>query len=165
MTHSEYRILKNQLDKVGRLIHSNRVQYPISKLSNIDRIVPSSSGVYWIQTDMPTDTLLQAIVKTTKKNKKIRKNPPSGVELIEQMHSGLYTVYSGTEANLNKRLKQHLFNLDSPSTAKLGCIINRKPFSEYEWRISFTEIDSYELRYAIESWWRLNIGWPKFCIR
>jgi len=56
-------------------------------------------------------------------------------------------------------------NQGSVSTAKLGCVIDEEPFSEYAWKIGFKEIDSYAIRYATEAWWRLNNGWPKFCLR
>ena len=107
----------------------------------------------------------EAIEKVTGKNKSIRKNPPKKTTLIKQHHDSLYIVYSGTENNIHNRLKQHLFNEGSTKTTKLGCIIDEKPFSDYQWHVGYKQIDSYELRYAVEAWWRLNVGWPIFCIR
>ena len=66
---------------------------------------------------------------------------------------------------MRKRLKQHLFNQGHVDTVKLGCVIDEPPFIDYQWHIGFKQIDSYELRYAVEAWWRLNVGWPIFCLR
>ena len=85
--------------------------------------------------------------------------------MIKQTSVYSYVVYSGTEEDINKRLKQHLFNEGSDETGKLGCKIDEEPFSNYSWSVSFQIIDSYELRYAAEAWWRLNKGWPIFCLR
>jgi hypothetical protein len=96
---------------------------------------------------------------------KIRQKPPTQTQIITQMDHDSYVVYSGTEDNIRKRLKQHLFNEGPPETAKLGCVIDKTPFSEYQWRVSFAVTDSDEIRYAVETWWRLNVGWPVFCLR
>ena len=106
-----------------------------------------------------------AIAQVTGKAKRVRKKAPKGSDLIEQNGTESFVVYSGTEDSLNKRLKQHLFNLGNEGTAKLGCKIDQSPFEEFEWHICFSVIESYELRYAVEAWWRLNKGWPKFCLR
>lgn len=157
--------LHNLLSEYGSEIEWKRSSIKAVSTASIDENVPNKAGVYWIETNMPTAEMQKAISDVTGKQKKTRTNPPVGTSLIDQQNGGIYIVYSGTEENINKRLKQHLFNQGNVDTAKLGCVIDDEPFSNYEWRISFEVIESYELRYAIEAWWRLNHGWPKFCLR
>ena len=114
---------------------------------------------------MPIENMRKAITEVLGKEKRIRKNPPKGTTLIKQNGTDFYVAYLGTEDDINKRLKQHLFNQGHADTVKLGCVIDEEPFSKYKWRISFKEIDSYEFRYAVEAWWRLNVGWPAFCLK
>jgi hypothetical protein len=151
--------IKVLLKDLGKKIEQERTPLKITSIVDIDRHVPAQPGVYWIETTMPVDALRMAI------SKEPRKEPPSGAKLTHQTGKGLYVIYSGTEDNLNKRLKQHLFNKGSQGTKRLGCVIDQRPFSNYRWQISFRVIDSYELRYAVEAWWRLNVGWPLFCKR
>ena len=157
--------LKDLLAKFGEEVHLSKQSIPVINTTCIDEIVPSSPGVYWIETTMPAAEMRDAISEVTGKNKRIRKNPPKGTTLIEQVDSQSYVVYSGTEEDINKQLKQHLFNMGHVDTVKLGCVINESPFCDYEWKVGLKSIDSYELRYAVEAWWRLNKGWPKFCLR
>jgi hypothetical protein len=114
---------------------------------------------------MPVGKMQTAISEVLGKEKKIRAKPPQGTNLIEQQSGDWYITYSGTEEDLRKRLKQHLFNQGHAKTVKLGCVIDEEPFSQYQWRVSFAPIESYEIRYAVEAWWRLNKGWPIFCLR
>lgn len=157
--------IKALLGDLGREIEQRRMPQRITSTADIDRYVPTQPGVYWIETTMPVDLLQEAISNVLGKWKKIRQEPPEGAKLIHQTGNTSYIVYSGTEDNINNRLKQHLFNQGSSDTAKLGCIINEQPFSNYEWKVSSQVIGSYEIRYAVEAWWRLNVGWPLFCIR
>lgn len=157
--------LKELLSEYGEEVHESKQSIAIKSTSCIDKNVPSSPGVYWIETNMPTEEMRASISEVTGKTKRIRKNPPNGTSLIESIGADTCVVYSGTEEDINKRLKQHLFNLGHVDTVKLGCVIDEEPFSNYTWKIGFKQIDSYELRYAVEAWWRLNKGWPKFCLR
>jgi len=157
--------LKRLLSEYGEEVHASKQSIPIKNKSCIDKYVPSSPGVYWIETNMPSEEMTTAIFEVTGKRKRVRQNPPNGTRLIEPNGVDTYVVYSGTEEDINKRLKQHLFNRGHDDTVKLGCIITKEPFSNYTWKIGFKQIDSYELRYAVEAWWRLNKGWPKFCLR
>lgn len=157
--------LKKLLSEYGELIESSRSRISVKSTACIDKEIPSTSGVYWIETNMPVEELRLAITEVVGKEKKLRKTPPKGTKLISQKSSEMYVVYSGTEDDLKKRLKQHLFNQGHADTVKLGCVIDEEPFSTYTWHVSIAEIPSYELRYAIEAWWRLNKGWPVFCLR
>ena len=157
--------LKRLLKAYGQEVHKTKKVVDVIGTSCIDKYTPSSSGVYWIETTMPIEEMREAISEVLGKEKRLRKKPPKGTKLIEQNGTELYVAYSGTEDDIKKRLKQHLFNQGHADTVKLGCVIDEEPFSKYKWRISFTEIDSYELRYAVEAWWRLNVGWPAFCLR
>lgn len=157
--------LVDLLNKFGNEVENEKDSIPVTTESCIDQNVPSLPGVYWIETTMPVDRMQDAISDVIGKRKKIRKTAPKGSSIITQEKGSLYVAYSGTEGNMRTRLKQHLFNIGNVDTVKLGCKINESPFNEYKWHVGFKQIDSYELRYAVESWWRLNIGWPVFCIR
>ena len=157
--------LKSLLDQYGRSIVDDMKKTAVHSTSCIDTYVPDSPGVYWIETTMPVEEMRIAISNVIGKNKRIRKTPPKSAALIRQNASDYYVAYSGTEDDIRKRLKQHLFNEGHANTIKLGCVIDEEPFSNYQWRIGFAEIDSYEFRYAVEAWWRLNVGWPPFCLR
>jgi hypothetical protein len=157
--------LKTLLNEYGQSINSGKTIVEVNSTGCIDTQVPTLPGVYWIETTMPVDVMRAAISEVLEKEKRVRKTPPQGTKLIEQRNSEFYVAYSGTEDDLRKRLKQHLFNQGHADTVKLGCVIDEYPFSQYRWRIGFAVIDSYEFRYAVEAWWRLNIGWPPFCLR
>jgi len=75
------------------------------------------------------------------------------------------TVYSGTQEDIQKRLLEHLFKSGSETTGRLNCKIDEAPFNKYSWYISYHYINDITVRYAIESWWRINIGWPPMCKR
>ena len=157
--------LKKLLTEYGEEIDSTKTTIEVNSLECISSSVPNEPGVYWIGTTMPTGEMQSAISQFTSKAKKIRVNPPRSTKMIKQTSVYSYVVYSGTEEDINKRLKQHLFNEGSDETGKLGCKIDEEPFSNYSWSVSFQIIDNYELRYAVEAWWRLNKGWPIFCLR
>lgn len=157
--------LKSLLETFGNEVERDKGSIAVTSTSCIDNNVPDAPGVYWIETTMPVEEMREAISDVIGKNKKLRKNPPNGTSLINQQGNELYVAYSGTEEDIRKRLKQHLFNQGHVYTVKLGCVIDEAPFSNYQWHIGFKQIDSYELRYALEAWWRLNIGWPVFCLR
>jgi hypothetical protein len=163
--NNELEQLKVLLHKYGEKVHAEKTVVCIKSTACIDSNVPNLPGVYWIETTMPVEKMRKAISTVIAKEKRIRKSPPKGIGLIEQTEVDWYVAYSGTEEDIRKRLKQHLFNQGHSDTVKLGCVIDEEPFSEYQWRVSFTVIDSYEIRYAVEAWWRLNVGWPLFCLR
>lgn len=156
---------KKLLNEYGSAINAQRTVVEVYSSNCIDVSVPASPGVYWIETTMPVNEMQSAISEVLEKKKRVRKTPPRGTKIVEQQQSDFYVVYSGTKSDLRQRLKQHLFNQGHADTVKLGCIINEPPFSQHQWRISFAVIDSYEFRYAVEAWWRHNIGWPPFCLR
>ena len=159
--------LKIRLNKVGNQIEEARrisQRKKISTRQDLVSFVPKNGGLYWIETNMPVDKLLAAIKKTTGKDKRMRKTPPKNIELIKP-NNGVKVVYSGTRSNIQSRLLEHLLNEGNDQTGKLGCKIEDKPFSEYEWYVSYYEIEDEPVRIAIEHWWRLNIGWPLFCLR
>lgn len=162
---SELKELIDLLHCYGRKVDAEKTVVEVTSTSCIDSNVPDSPGVYWIETTMPVGEMQLAITDVLGKKKKIRANPPKGARLIEQQGSNWYVAYSGTEENLKKRLKQHLFNQGHAKTVKLGCVIDEEPFSRFKWRLAFAQIESYEIRYAVEAWWRLNKGWPIFCLR
>lgn len=162
---SEFEALKALLNQYGQKVDAEKAVFEVTSTACIDSNVPASPGVYWIETTMPVEEMKSAISDVLGKEKKIRASPPRGASLIEQEGDDLYVAYSGTEEDLRKRLKQHLFNQGHAKTVKLGCVIDEEPFSQYQWRVGFATIDSYEIRYAVEAWWRLNKGWPKFCLR
>ena len=162
---SELEELRALLDRYGQKVDAEKTVFKVTTINCIDVSVPASPRVYWIETTMPVQTMPRATSAVSEKEREVRVTPPRGARLIEQKDGGLYVAYSGTEADLRKRLKQHLFNEGHPKTVKLGCKIDKEPFSLYQWRAGFVTIDSYEIRYAIELWWRLNKGWPKFCLR
>lgn len=157
--------LKILLDCYGQRVDAEKTVVEVNGEACIDSSVPDSAGVYWIETTMPVGEMRGAITKVLGKEKKARSKPPKDTSLIEQQGTDWYVVYSGTEKNLRKRLKQHLLNQGGPKTAKLGCVIDAEPFSRFQWRVGFFLIESYEIRYAVEAWWRLNKGWPVFCLR
>ncbi|RLA82887.1 MAG: hypothetical protein DRG78_05915 [Epsilonproteobacteria bacterium] len=157
--------LINILNKYSKDIYNNLIPIPIDSELSINENVESVSGVYWIETTMPINIMKESIEKIIEKPKRIRVNPPINTTIIKQNNNSFYVVYSGTEQNINSRLKAHLFNMGHKGTGKLGCIINTVPFNKYQWQIKFKQIDDITLRYAVESWWRLNIGWPSFCLR
>ena len=162
---SEFEALKALLNRYGQKVDAEKTVVRVTSTACIDSNVPGSPGVYWIETTMPVGEMQAAISDVLGKEKKVRATPPLGARLIEQEGAGLYVAYSGTEEDLRKRLKQHLFNQGHAKTVKLGCVIDEEPFSQHQWCVGFAAIDSYEIRYAVEAWWRLNKGWPKFCLR
>lgn len=157
--------LVNALEVYGMDAYDKRTTVDVQSVVSIDDNVPSASGVYWIETTMPLSLLQEALTKRHGKTKKTRKHVPRGTKLIKQEGKEYYVAYSGTEDDIRKRLKQHLFDYGHEGTARLGCDIAVKPFSDFQWKIGYSVIESYEIRYAVEAWWRLNVGWPAFCLR
>jgi len=160
--------LKILLNKVGSQIEEVRRTSQRKKIStrqDLVSFVPVNAGLYWIETNMPDEEMLEAIKKTTgKDDKRMRKNRPLKIDFTKA-DNGIKIIYSGTRSNIQSRLLEHLFNEGNDQTGKLGCKIEDKPFSEYEWYVSYHEIEDEPVRIAIEHWWRLNIGWPPFCLR
>jgi len=159
--------LKILLNKVGNQIEEVRQTFQRKKISTRQDLVsfaPKDGGLYWIETNMPDNKLLEAIKKTTGKDKRVRNTPPKNIEPIKP-NNGVKVVYSGTRSNIQSRLLEHLFNEGNTETGKLGCKIEDLPFSKYDWYVSYYEIEDEPVRIAIEHWWRLNIGWPPFCLR
>ena len=157
--------LQKQIDSVGHEMDRRKIAFDVTSVDDINSHAPSGPGIYWIETTMPKDKLASAISALTGRKRETRKKKPDGVGFIEQNGDVFYVVYPGTEDNIRKRLRQHLFNEGSSTIVKLGCVITQAPFSDFKWRIAFFEIESYEIRYALEAWWRLKIGWPAFCRR
>ena len=166
MLSTEHR-LENLLDAFGQEVEQERCKNTISVTSKscLDRHVPSAPGVYWIETTMPAEDMQRAIYQVTNKERKLRQDPPEGISSIKQKNHSLYVVYSGTEKDMKKRLKQHLFNEGGRGVNRLGCIIDNPQFSCYKWHVGYRTICRDELRYAIEIWWRRKFGWPVFCKR
>jgi hypothetical protein len=158
--------LKTLLDTVGKQVEKEReaIRKKISTKQELINFAPTKGGLYWIETDMPDDKLLTAIKETTGKQKRTRISPPKGVSFTQAIN-GFKMVYSGTRSNIQNRLLEHLFNEGNPKTGKLGCKIDETPFSEYGWYVSYFQLDDDPNRVAVESWWRLKIGWPPFCLR
>ncbi len=98
---------------------------------------------------------------------KNRVNVPKGTKtsIIAQDLQKPYIIYNGTQANLNVRLRQHLFNESNEKTGKLGIKIDTGKLKKFKWYVFYWEIDDIVMRNAIETWWRINIGWPPFCKR
>lgn len=157
--------LKKLLHSCGKKVHERKTLIPVVGRDCIDKDVPNKPGVYWIETTMPAEEMRQAISVVRKKQKKFRTTRPPGAPIIVQNENQFYVAYSGTEEDLRKRLRQHLFDEGNQGTERLGCEIDKPPFAKYKWRVAFARIDSYELRYAVEAWWRINVGWPLFCLR
>jgi len=53
--------LKEQLDAFGKDVENNRLSISIKSTLCIDKFVPNSSGIYWIETTMPTERMREAI--------------------------------------------------------------------------------------------------------
>ncbi|PKG38920.1 hypothetical protein [Psychromonas sp. Urea-02u-13] len=155
------------LNKTGNTIdkqrNKNRIKFTTK--AKLEKLLPKNAGLYWIETNMPDDEIIKNIKSTSDKVKKVRVTKPEGFGFCKVQEDGCRVIYSGTQANIKKRLFEHLFNDGSKDTAKLGCNLESKECEEYEWFISYHELEDTTIRYAIESWWRINIGWPKFCIR
>ncbi|MFM0353339.1 hypothetical protein PQR12_07645 [Paraburkholderia nemoris] len=169
MTSTEFEQLGEQTAEsvaaFGKAAYERRTIVSVRTWNCIETQVLRQPGVYWIETDMPVGKLQRAISEVTNKNRKVRKNAPKGTKLLQQKGTDRYIAYSGTELNLQKRLGQHLFNHGNAETQKLACLIDEPPFNGYKWQVSFTVIKQDVLRYAVESWWRLEHGWPVFCLR
>ncbi len=156
--------LGRSLDHVGNRIDDTRRFFEMTSVDSL-KDIPESAGVYWIETAMPLDALRDAIHQATGKERKERKSLRGGTGFIQQIDNGLYVVYLGSDDNIRRRLGQHLFGKGSTGTGKLGVIINEDPFAGYTWRVSYTLVEDYVLRHALEEWWRQNIGWPPLCYR
>jgi hypothetical protein len=156
--------LKHLLDEYGQEVTQTPTIVEITGAACLGA-VPTLPGVYWIETTMPVEKMRIAISEVLGRDRVIRKKTPKGTTRIDQNGDDFYVVYSGTEENINRRLKQHLFNQGHANTVKLSCVIDDEPFSNYKWRVKFKEIDNYEIRYAVEAWWRFKFGWPAFCLK
>ena len=82
----------------------------MTSTSCIESNAPDFPGVCWIETTMPVEIMRKAISSVLDKEKKIRKTYQKGIGLIAQNEDDWHVAYSGTEENIRKRLKQHLFN-------------------------------------------------------
>lgn len=155
------------LDKYMTEVETKRLASAtvIQSRDDLIKIAPSEPGVYWIVTDMPTTEIQNHFAgkKIVKRVRKTRKKGES--EIIRQKDSELRVIYIGTQASIRTRLLEHLFNEGNKKTVKLGFEIHAEPYSKYQWKIYFAPISNLTLRYAAESWWRANVGWPEFCLR
>jgi hypothetical protein len=148
------------INDAGRFVELNKIRL---KIRNQDDMlnVPEVPGVYWIETTMPEKEIFNPKIYKDKK----RVTTPKGTKIIVQEKQNPYIIYNGTESNINRRLKQHLFKEGNEGTGKLGLEIHKGKWKEYEWYVFYMEIEDVPLRNAIEIWWRHNIGWPPFCKR
>lgn len=152
------------IDAIGRRI-DKELDDPdnwtlIERTSDLDAF--AFKGCYWIATNTPLSVLQHKLDRSRFRLTK----PPCRSGFIRQDGENLYIVYNGTRANVASRLKEHLFNEGHANTKKLGFEIDSdEDFSLYEWQVFAWEVNDTLLRYAIESWWRHNVGWPIFCKR
>lgn len=157
---------RNQISKTGARVEElrkkNRLR--IKDRKELINKTKNHPGLYWIETNMPIREIISAVMSLNGVKKEIRKTKPSGVGFTKQ-ENGLQIIYSGTKDNIQSRLLEHLFNEGNKKTAKMSLKIDNPSFSKYEWYISSVHIKDCPTRYAIESWWRINIGWPPFCRR
>lgn len=157
---------RKYLNHLGFNLEKRRIKnrQKITTKNDLINHVKNEAGLYWIETNMPIEDIKSAIKICTGKTKLTRKTKPCGIGLTKP-NNNLLVIYSGTQENLQKRLLEHLFNEGSEEIGKLSLKIDCVQFSSYDWYVSCVYIKDYPSRYAFESWWRLNIGWPPFCIR
>lgn len=158
--------LRSQISQAGYIVEMLRQRNRVQICSRVDLISKTRKlpGLYWIETNMPTTDITNAVKQHFNKVKVVRKTKPDGIGFTTPIN-GCQIIYSGTENDLQKRLLEHLFNEGNAGTTKMLIKIDSDPFSQYDWFISCVHIKDYPSRYAIEAWWRLNVGWPPFCIR
>lgn len=94
--------LKELLNVFGNEVVNDRRPINVFSQSCIDEHVPSAPGVYWIETTMPLEEVQSAIFQVIGKEKRSRKRPSEGTNLIEQGGRSQYVVYSGIEKDLKK---------------------------------------------------------------
>lgn len=169
--------LKKTLRRYVKRIEKQRRAgiFRIERETDIDAMSAKCPGVYWVETTMPLAKIQKAFQRMKEekepekegkvREKRARVQPPSAIGLIEQDEGERYVVYSGTDENVAKRLKQHLFDQGGEKTRKLGFKIDKGEFAKFDWYASFHEIRDYEIRYAVEAAWRAVYGWPVFCLR
>ena len=157
---------RKHLDRVGWLVETRRQNNRVRIQTRTDLINATNvrSSLYWIETNMPVDEVISAIYSVSGVKKRVRKTKPKGIGFTKRVNN-FQIIYVGTENNLQKRLLQHLFNEGNKDTTKMSMKIDCGLFSKYEWYISCVNLKDYPTRYAIEAWWRLNIGWPPFCLK
>ncbi|MCP4255825.1 MAG: hypothetical protein GY775_20980 [Candidatus Scalindua sp.] len=146
-----------------RLCVNLKSQVSYLNISEVDDLIPlpTTPGIYGIETTMPVSDLNAAIETILGKNKGYVTDKPL---IVEQNNNDFYLCYLGTEKSIRARLGQHLFNKNK-GKEKLGCDLTQEPFSNFSWRIWYYELPDITTRYAVESWWRYNIEWPPFCLR
>lgn len=158
--------LRKHISQTGKLVEELRKKNR-TKVKNRQELINSTKnhpGLYWIETNMPTSEITSAVKSLHGVIKETRKTNPDGVGFTTKA-DGFQIIYSGTKSKIQSRLLEHLFSDGCKKTKKMSLKIDSPPFSRYEWYISSVHIKDYPTRYAIEAWWRLNIGWPPFCIR
>ena len=154
-----------EINLLGREVDDLRIKNTFrlgSSVVELDRNIKlKTSGVYWISTSMPVEHL-EVLTK-----KERRSTPPEGKGFIDFTDSDrCKIVYSGTQKDINARIKEHLYGGGSKETGKLECDLKQSDFyNDHIWKVSYCYIQNTQLRYAIESWWRINIGWPMMCKR
>ncbi|BBN87053.1 hypothetical protein [Azospira sp. I09] len=157
---------RSHISKVGQIVEARRCRKRVQIRTRADLVsnTKKQPGLYWIETNMPASDITEAVKKCSGKTKNVRKTKPQGIGITRSV-SGYQIIYSGTESDIQKRLLEHLFNEGADSTEKMSLQIDKPPFAQYDWYISCVHIKDYSTRYALEAWWRLNIGWPPFCKR
>lgn len=158
--------LSEQLTAAGQYVEAQRManRFAVQSQEDLRNTVQNVAGLYWIETNMPLQDMCTQISLIAKKNKVMRRTTPPGIGFIEPEGDSV-VVYSGTGHALQTRLLEHMFNEGNMLTNKLSLVVNLPPFNQYLWRVSYVYIQDHPSRYALESWWRLNVGWPRFCIR
>jgi hypothetical protein len=157
--------LRQDIESAGRIIEQARKKSMVKIQSHqcLTRALEDIGGLYWIETTMEPRDIIAAL-SSLGRTKKIRKTPPDGVGIIQRDGARL-VIYSGTGHAIRTRLFEHLFNYGNQLTTKLSLEIDKLPFSNHDWYISWVAIEDYPSRYALEAWWRISIGWPPFCIK
>jgi len=158
---------RSQLNVTGERVDLLRIRN-MAKICSRDDVIANTrnvAGLYWISTNMPILDIQAAIKESSGRVKKTRKTKPDGVGFTVPDGKGIQIIYSGTGGKIQSRLLQHLLDEGHEKTVKLSLKIDNANFSDYDWYLSTVQIKDYPSRYAIEAWWRLNKGWPPFCLR
>jgi hypothetical protein len=158
--------IRKSINNAGSIVERLRIKNRV-KVNSVQSLISNTKhkpGLYWIETDMPINDIINAINTCSGIKKTTRKTPPRGA-IFTGKQNGLQIIYSGTEQDIQKRLLQHLFNQGNSGTVKMSLKIDCSLFSKYQWYISSVHIKDGPTRYALEYWWRLNVGWPPFCLR
>jgi hypothetical protein len=88
--------LEALLSEVGNEVEAKRKsktnRRKFSSKAQLERCLPETSGLYWIETNMPETELLTNIRRTTSKDKKVRATEPEGIGFCKE-NAGYRVVY------------------------------------------------------------------------